>query len=260
VQGLALGRVIWTEQFCQDLWFFIKNNDAVLAIFFCHELHPYSRWKRFVVKLSGSLANFGMACMFLDYRSCSAPSGDQSSWLLECDKGEGQVLQAVSLTCAICVSVLLFLMYWFYTCRCARPGGPLHFGKATENCLVCCTKPIVCSFMAICLCIFGTGVLIHQESDLKLKESHIPRVWATSEFYAFFMGIGTQFLIFLSLYCGCPCCNTLFRECWGSGQGGGARPAFCYPHGGEYPKDQDMMWGGDRSCGTYGHQGSATRV
>jgi len=260
IQGLALGRVIWRGEMCGDLGFYAKNNDAVLGIFFCHELHPFSRWKRAVVKASGMAANFGMACMFMDYSSCQKEEG---GFFAECNKEGDEFVQAASVGCALAVSVMLFMMYWFYTCRCARPGGPLHFGKTSGSCVVCLTKPIVFAFAVVCWGIFLVGFSVHKRSGLDIGDSLIPRVWLTAEVYSFVMGLCVQVVMFYSLWCGCgccPCCSMICRECWGSGQGtSGARPSFCYPHGDAYPNDEEMMWGGDRSCGTYGYQDDRRR-
>lgn len=259
VQGLALGRVIWRDHdMCGDLWFFLKNNDPVLSIFFCHKMHPYTRCKRLVVKISGMVANFGMACLFLDLETCQK-KGDTTLVVdkVECQEHQDDIVQFTSITVAVIVACLLFAAYWFYTCRCARPGGPLHFGKVSESFWVCCTKPITVSIVLLCWCLLIAGLIAHGESSVDFKDSYIPRVWVMSEVYSFFMGFGMQVSIFFSLYCACECCpclECLFRECWGSGQASGARPSFAYPYGDEYPKDMDAFWRGDRSCGTYGYQ------
>lgn len=256
-QGLALGRVIWRDgDICRDLGFFIKNNDAVLGIFFCHEMHPYSRCKRMVVKICGMAANLGMACLFLDLESCQK-TDTVGVDTVECEKHQSDAVWFASISCALTVSCLLFAIYWFYTCRCARKGGPLHFGKTSESFWVCCTKPITGSISLLCWVIFVAGMIAHAESSVKFKDSYIPQVWLMAEAYSVLMGLFLQVFIFFSLYCGCECCpclECLFRECWGSGQGGGARPSFAYPHGDEYPKDMEAFWRGDRSCGTYGYQ------
>ncbi|CAK0838325.1 unnamed protein product [Prorocentrum cordatum] len=261
-QGLALGRVIWREHdLCGDLWFFIKNNDAILGMLFCHEMHPYTRPKRIIVKICGMAANFGMACLFLDLNTCKKVEGEITVLdTVECEQHQSDAVQFASISCAVLVSALLFLMYWLYTCRCARKGGPLHYGKKTESFWVCCTKPITGSLNLVCLIILIAGLIAHGESSVSFADSYVPQVWVTSEIYSIVMGFCLQVAIFFSLYCGCECCpglTCLFQECWGSGQAGGARPSFAYPYGDEYPKDMEAFWRGDRSCGTYGYQSDA---
>jgi hypothetical protein len=253
IQGLALGRVIWHDSFCPDFWFYMKNNHTILAIFCCHKMHPYTRWKRAVVWLCGTFGNFGFSCIWYNYSACQCDAGQSCS----CEMEGGDLVQVASRASALCMSIMLFLMYWFYTCRMARKGGPLYCGAASEKCIVGLTKPIICYVSLVCFIIFGIGYMV--QGQHQGGYAIICKIWAMSEFYQFFIGFVFQGCFFLSLYMGCPCCNGLCTLCWGSGQGGGERPSFCYPHktpdGQYYPIGDEgltMLWGGDRCSSTYG--------
>ena len=51
-EALAAGRVVYTESWWRDCFFYICNNHVLLSVFCAHPEHPYSRCRRLLVLLN----------------------------------------------------------------------------------------------------------------------------------------------------------------------------------------------------------------
>ena len=57
---LARHKLVWTGDFWQDLWFYIKNEHPLLSICLSPQEHPFGRWERLFIELF----IFAFACMW----------------------------------------------------------------------------------------------------------------------------------------------------------------------------------------------------
>lgn len=48
---LARHKLVWTGNFCSDLWFYIKNSHPLLSICLSDKAHPLGRWERLFIEL-----------------------------------------------------------------------------------------------------------------------------------------------------------------------------------------------------------------
>jgi hypothetical protein len=71
---IARGALVWTGRFRSDLWFYLRNNHALLSIFLAHPLHPYGPCARLTVFLSTICFAFSLALLQDVLSICAASS------------------------------------------------------------------------------------------------------------------------------------------------------------------------------------------
>jgi len=222
VQGLLHGRVYWYGDLRSDLWFWIKQTHAVLGIFLCHKMHPYSHRERFAEWLCCGCASFAVGLLLV--RSTG-------------EKRSGASVVSVINGCIL--AVLHMLMKILATCGCMQDGSPLHSERCQRYCEKCGCLIMTCIcfnvFFLLSLCIYFA-----LWADVPID--HVFQVWAQSQVVAFASSIATCIARFMFKWYGL---RVLFP-----GQGGpdGARPKNAYPFGHALPADPQVLPGGDRCC------------
>ena len=48
---LARHKLVWTGNFCSDLWFYIKNEHPLISICLSAKEHPLGHWERFFIEI-----------------------------------------------------------------------------------------------------------------------------------------------------------------------------------------------------------------
>ena len=64
VERLTVGSVIFSKSYVSDAWLYLKNNHLMLAMFFAHPKHPFSKTERSVCLFCSILMGYGLTCAF----------------------------------------------------------------------------------------------------------------------------------------------------------------------------------------------------
>lgn len=250
IQGLIMGRVVWSGNLCEDYWFYLKQSHVILGIICCHRMHPYTRVERIVLFISLSLAGFGLSYMLLDS---------------EGEMKETMTAQAVGIMVSITLIIAQIIMYQAALCKCVQEGSCIFncCGQRAKAVGEWAGRCIVLIGMIFGACCFLFGVLIGMMKGVPLGTAI--QAWVFSQVYSWVLSVFTGFLQFGFYWYGCwpCCCCNICSDYLGNGQAGqclsgenAAHPKFCYPHGIEYPADMDTLWDADR-CSTHRSYGRA---
>jgi len=234
VQGLLYGRVVWADSFLQDFWFYMKQTHVFLSIFLCHDLHPFSRFERFVTFLASLAASFGLSMLFLD------KSGE---------KLDSDMAAAAGLAASIVMSIMYAITVTAFTCSCVQEGGCIGgcMGGSVRSRVESFGRCIGCTNVVISLLVLAGGLLHGKEHKLPISLGF--EAWAYAQVYSIALAVATGLLLFLFAYYGLRCCCCCACCCPGQAGPDGSKPSSAYPYGVEYPTDKALLWGGDHcSC------------
>jgi len=223
IQGLLHGRVYWYGDFRFDMWFWIKQHHAILGIFLCHKMNPYSRCERFAVWLCCGCASFALGLLLL--RS----TGEKRTGASVVSVLNGGIL-----------AVLHMIMVMLATCPCVQAGSKLHADRYRS----CCEK-CGCFIMAYVWCKIALllGVCVYFALWADVPIDHAFQVWAQSQLVAFASGIVSCAATFILKWYGLK--GAFARLLPGQGGSDGARPKAAYPFGHTLPTDPQLLSGGD---------------
>eukprot|EP00949_MAST-11_sp_MAST-11-sp1_P002583 g2583.t1 len=151
IRDLGNGVVVYSNSYCRDYLFYIRNNHALLSLFCSHPLHPYSKMERF----------FAQLCSFCIVLCAEANlynvSSDWSSYLWP-----------------ILISIFDTLMSQAATCGCVQGN---QVPKLLRTCMEACGHVLMGFYacIAFIFLIIGAVVianrnLIHPEFFLELAQ------------------------------------------------------------------------------------------
>ena len=156
-QDLLSNKVVWSNNYKQDLRFRMKTHHSVLSIVFASKYHPYTRIYRFIIFISS-------LCLSV-----------LSSAIITCapDNTPGDIIY-LSILSAILISVYNAFTKWCLVCSCAESSNRCYqfFCKSVGFCVA-----IYCQlFNAVLYLIAAIGILKAYNDN----NSHFWIVWIVS--------------------------------------------------------------------------------
>lgn len=242
VQGLVNGRVRWHEDnVLLNIWFFLCQRHVILGMFFSHKEHPYTRLERIGVWLSLVAASFGLSLLLSDSKG---------------EKDSNVYARLTTQLVAVYLAIKNVILYNAACCSCVQDGAFLE--KVTDFCgynellkskAESAGLYVLIVSWTISACWLLLGMTVGREPGMLWEV--VVEDFVASQVLSWILGVGTLLLTFGKEWFGCgPCCPILTDNVFlpeGKSDQVRAKIKKKYPHGIEYPNDENMMWGGDRS-------------